>query len=199
MKRLILTILLVASVATGALAQVNVGVITGKVVSRQGREPIEQATVTIKGTGFATESVTTDYKGEFTFTDIPLWIIGLSVLVLLVASFALILRFFNRRGPHGADSQLLSPVLGNIMLDTVMKLSSPVFICDEKEERIIWYNRALSVVCDTGAQLYGHKAEEFLNIPAAELLRENVSDGIPVMIGDHSFRATASRIRAKDQ
>ena len=90
-----------------------------------------------------------------TFTDIPLWIIGLSVLLLLVVSFALILRFFNRRGPHGADSQLLSPVLGNIMLDTVMKLKSPVFICDEKEERIIWYNRALSVVCDTGAQTHG--------------------------------------------
>ena len=71
MKRLILTILLVASVVTGALAQVNVGVITGKVVSRQGREPIEQATVTIKGAGFATESVTTDKKGEFTFTEIP--------------------------------------------------------------------------------------------------------------------------------
>ena len=71
MKRLILTILLVASVVTGALAQANVGVITGKVVSRQGREPIEQATVIIKGTGIATESVTTDSKGEFTFTNIP--------------------------------------------------------------------------------------------------------------------------------
>ncbi|MBO7300642.1 MAG: TonB-dependent receptor [Tidjanibacter sp.] len=71
MKRLILTILLVASVATGALAQVSVGVITGKVVSRQGREPIEQATVTIKGTGVVTEKVTTNHNGEFTFTDVP--------------------------------------------------------------------------------------------------------------------------------
>ena len=71
MKRLILTILLAASVATGALAQVSVGVITGKVVSRQGREPIEQATVTIKGTGVVTERVTTNHNGEFTFTDVP--------------------------------------------------------------------------------------------------------------------------------
>ena len=134
-----------------------------------------------------------------TFTQIPLWAIGLAVLVLLVLSFVLILRFFNRRGPHGADSQLLNPVLGNIMLDTVMKLHSPVFICDEKEERIIWYNRALSVVCDMGAQLYGHKAEEFLSVSAASLLRENVGDGIPVMIGDSSFRAVANRIRAKDK
>ena len=71
MKRLILTILLVASVSMGALAQVSVGVITGKVVSRQGREAIEQAAVTIKGTGVVTERVITDHNGEFTFTDIP--------------------------------------------------------------------------------------------------------------------------------
>ena len=134
-----------------------------------------------------------------TFTDIPLWIIGLSVLLLLVASFVLILRFVDRRGPHGADSQLLSPVLGNIMLDTVMKLNAPVFICDEKEERIIWYNRALATACEAGVQLYGHKAEEFLSVPAAGLLRENMGDGIPVMIGDGSYRASANRIRAKDK
>ena len=34
-----------------------------------------------------------------TFTDIPLWILGLSVLVLLVASFGLILRTIVREYP----------------------------------------------------------------------------------------------------
>ena len=53
--------------------------------------------------------------------------------------------------------------------------------------------------CDTGAQLYGHRAEEFLSTPAVGLLRENAGDGVPVMIGDNSFRASASRIRAKDK
>ncbi len=69
MKKLILTILLVASVAISALAQVNVGVITGKVVSRVGREPIEHATVKLLGT--PTQTVTTSADGVFTFTDIP--------------------------------------------------------------------------------------------------------------------------------
>lgn len=134
-----------------------------------------------------------------TLTELPLWGIAAAVLVLYAVACVLILRFADRRGPHGADSQLLSPVLGNIMLDTVMKLNTPVFICDEKEERIIWYNRALSASCDTGAQLYGHKAEEFLSCRVSELLRDNASGGIPVLIGDNSFRATASRIRAKDK
>ena len=134
-----------------------------------------------------------------TFTEIPLWAAAVVVFVLLMLAYVLILRFADRRGPHGADSQLLSPVLGNIMLDTVMKLSSPVFICDEKEERIIWYNRSFSAACDTNVQLYGHRAEEFLSCRVADLIRDNAGGGVPVMIGDNSFRAGASRIRAKDK
>ena len=134
-----------------------------------------------------------------TFTEIPLWAAAVVVFVLLMLAYVLILRFADRRGPHGADSQLLSPVLGNIMLDTVMKLSSPVFICDEKEERIIWYNRSFSAACDTNVQLYGHRAEEFLSCRVVDLIRDNAGGGVPVMIGDNSFRAGASRIRAKDK
>ena len=69
MKKLFLAILFVASVASSALAQVSVGVVTGRVVSRVGREPIEQATVTLHGT--PTQTVTTSADGTFTFTDIP--------------------------------------------------------------------------------------------------------------------------------
>ena len=69
MKKLFLAILFVASIATGAWAQVSVGVITGKVVSRVGREPIEQATVKLLGT--PTQTVITPTDGTFTFTDIP--------------------------------------------------------------------------------------------------------------------------------
>ena len=69
MKQLFLAILFVASVASSALAQVSVGVVTGRVVSRVGREPIEQATVTLHGT--PTQTVTTSADGTFTFTDIP--------------------------------------------------------------------------------------------------------------------------------
>ena len=71
MKRLLLTLLFVAGVAGSLLAQENVGVITGKVVSRVGREPIEQATVTLDGTGIPTQSMQTGADGIFTFTDIP--------------------------------------------------------------------------------------------------------------------------------
>ncbi len=77
MKKLLLTILFVASVVSGALAQVSVGVVTGRVVSRVGREPIEQATVKLVGT--PTQTTTTSNDGTFTFTDIPFGFVTIEV------------------------------------------------------------------------------------------------------------------------
>ncbi|MBO7197688.1 MAG: carboxypeptidase-like regulatory domain-containing protein [Tidjanibacter sp.] len=71
MKRLIISLLLVAAAVVGASAQVKVGAITGKVVSRQGREAIEMATVTLKCEGLTDETLQTDQEGIFTFDNIP--------------------------------------------------------------------------------------------------------------------------------
>ena len=71
MKKLILTILFALGTLCGTWAQVSVGSITGKVVSRQGRQPVEFAKVTLDGEGIPTESVTTDKGGHFTFSNIP--------------------------------------------------------------------------------------------------------------------------------
>ena len=133
------------------------------------------------------------------FTKLPLWWIGGAAAVLLILSATLIHWFAARGGPHGADSQHLSPVLGNIMLDAVMRQSSPSFICDEAEERIIWYNKALSTACDSMVQLYGRRAGDFMSTDVASVLAENATDGSAVLIGERSYRATASRFRAKDK
>lgn len=133
------------------------------------------------------------------YTAIPLWIAGAAAAVLLASAAAAIQLYAGRHGPHGADSQLLNPVLGSIMLDTVMKQTSPVFICDEGEERVIWYNKALADACAFKVQLYGHRVNEFLSRDAASLLDGDTPGGSPVEIGERSFRASADRIRAGDK
>lgn len=70
MKRLLLAILF-ATGTLGVMAQEQVGAITGKVVSRQGREAIEFAKVVLEGEGILSQSATTDANGEFFFSDIP--------------------------------------------------------------------------------------------------------------------------------
>ena len=71
MKKLILTILFALGTLCGLWAQVSVGTVTGKVVSRQGRQPVELAKVTLDGEGIPSESVTTDREGHFSFSNIP--------------------------------------------------------------------------------------------------------------------------------
>ncbi len=66
-----------ACVAATALAQTKVGAITGKVVSRQGREPIEMATVTL-----GDKTTTTAADGRFTFENLPYGTVTLSIEAL---------------------------------------------------------------------------------------------------------------------
>lgn len=134
-----------------------------------------------------------------TFTKIPAAVLCAAAFLLIVGSAVLISKLLDHRSMHGADSQRLSPVLGNIMVDTVMKQASPVFICDAEEERIIWYNRAFSVATDAKLQLYGHRADEYLSRNVASLLAENAADGAAVSIGERSFRGQVYTLRAKDK
>ena len=77
MKKFLMTLLLSACVAATALAQTKVGAITGKVVSRQGREPIEMATVTL-----GDRTTTTAADGRFTFENLPYGTVTLSIEAL---------------------------------------------------------------------------------------------------------------------
>ncbi len=77
MKKLVTTLLLTLGLALSAMAQTNVGTITGKVVSRQGRQPIEQATVTL-----GNQATLTSENGVFTFEDVPYGIVTLEVEAL---------------------------------------------------------------------------------------------------------------------
>ncbi len=134
-----------------------------------------------------------------TLTSVSLPILCVIAFVLILAVSITIALLTDHRSPHGADSQVLSPVLGNIMLDTVMKQNAPVLICDEAEERIIWYNRAFAAATEAKTQMYGSRVSEYLDREAAEILAENATDGSAVSIGSRSYRAQAYTLRAKDK
>ncbi|MBQ4194408.1 MAG: hypothetical protein II650_09125 [Clostridia bacterium] len=63
-------------------------------------------------------------------------------LYLIVVLFALLVV---ERRRLGARDENLAPVMGRIMFDAVVKMTTPVFICDSSE-RIIWYNNATEVL-----------------------------------------------------
>lgn len=75
-RKITLTLLLVFCLAFAASAQQAVGDIKGKVVSRQGRNPIEGARVSLDGTS---RRVSTDQDGSFTFEGVEYGIHRLTI------------------------------------------------------------------------------------------------------------------------
>ena len=76
-KRTFITLLLAVATMVGASAQQKVGTITGKVVARQDRQPIEMASVSLDG-----QTKTTDAEGRFTFEGIPYGTVTIEVEAL---------------------------------------------------------------------------------------------------------------------
>lgn len=77
MKKILTTLLLTVGVALTVMGQSKVGAITGKVVSRQGRQPIEMATVSL-----GDQSVKTAADGSFTFENLPYGIVTIEIEAL---------------------------------------------------------------------------------------------------------------------
>ena len=77
MKKFLTTLLLTLGVALTVMGQSKVGAITGKVVSRQGRQPIEMATVSL-----GDQSVRTAADGSFTFENLPYGIVTIEIEAL---------------------------------------------------------------------------------------------------------------------
>jgi len=123
--------------------------------------------------------------------------------VLIVAVSITVAVILARRSKVG---DALNPVLGNIMFDTISKIPSPVLICDESEERIIWYNKALLSLVPNRSALHGSMVSSIFNSTAAKIMRDESSDGaavnsIPASGHDEdakSFRAKGYKIKSND-
>ena len=75
-------------------------------------------------------------SGAIAGRDLMGIVTGCVLGALYVVAIWLAHRLINRR--RGPKNENLSPVMGRIMFDAVVKLPTPVFICDE-DERILWY------------------------------------------------------------
>ncbi len=130
-----------------------------------------------------------------TFTTLPLWLTGIGAIAVLAAVTSLLLIRQLRSNSARRGGEELNSVLSQVMLDGAKTQTSPMLICDEKEERIIWYNDALSDVCQSHSQLYGHKVNEYLSREASSLQEGETANST---IGDRMFRTEIYRFRAQE-
>ncbi len=131
-----------------------------------------------------------------TYTQVPA-LYSLIVIVIgyfaVIALAAVILHIFS---PRKAADPKLSPLLGQLMVDVVLKLHMPVLICD-MDGKIIWYNRTLTSLAGGREAVFGMTTESLCG-----LLPQNMESGAPidnVLLGDRAFCAVGYEIKAGDK
>ncbi len=123
--------------------------------------------------------------------------IGVSVLYLCVMIPTRV--FYVRKKHKKRGSETLAPVMGRIMFDAVVKMRSPVFICDG-EERIVWYNNATEslVKAGHGDSLYGKTVTELFGVNLGQLREDKSELGLPFSYEERRFTGRYNHIKTDD-
>lgn len=124
-------------------------------------------------------------------------ILGLICLVLHTITSAAAYYFFEKRTKTGSLDEALAPVMGRIMFDAVVKMATPVFLCDSSE-RIIWYNNTTEELHSSKNKLYGESVSELFGVTLAEIRSNRSDEGARLTCDGRSFRAKFNHIKTDD-
>lgn len=130
-------------------------------------------------------------------TDVSpiLWaVISLVVHAGICVGAYLILE--NRRKRDAMDENL-APVMGRIMYDAVLKMNSPVFICNSSEQ-ILWCNSALETLCGDKNKPRGNRVSEICGVSLTDMRNDRSEAGAHFTIGDRSFSAKYNHIKTDE-
>lgn len=123
--------------------------------------------------------------------------------VLYVGASLLVRVLYVRKRNRKNGSETLAPVMGRIMFDAVVKMKTPVFICDDSE-RIVWYNTATEVLFagesrfSTENKLYGRTVTELFGVSLAQIRDDKSEYGVVLSCEGRSFTAKYNHIKTDD-
>ncbi len=131
------------------------------------------------------------------YSELDALVCGAVMLVCLLLAVFVGLKlygFFSFRLADPNDENL-SPLLGNITLDFILKLYLPVVICDESG-KIIWYNSAFTGAANPREVMYAKYIDSVVDVTIDRILEETVSspedvmypDGVEAVANDRVFR-----------
>ena len=123
-------------------------------------------------------------------------------IVYLVVVVVLRILYVRQRSRKGG-SETLAPVMGRIMFDAVVKMKTPVFICDN-EERIVWYNTATESLFLTENRLtlenklYGKTMSDLFGVTLGQIRDDKSDTGVVLNCEGRSFTARYNHIKTDD-
>lgn len=130
---------------------------------------------------------------------------GVMLLLFFAAVFVAIklYGFLNFRVSDPYDEKV-SPILGNITLDFILKLYLPVVICDDSG-RIIWHNEAFTHIANPREVLYTKYIDTLIDVGIDRIVNDTESsaedtgavDGVEAVAYDRVFRIKGYPISAQ--
>lgn len=122
---------------------------------------------------------------------------GIFVTVLYMGICAGSYFLVERHKKNGTGNETLAPVMGRIMFDAVVKMNTPVFICDSSE-RIIWYNNATEELHSDKNKLYGETVEELFGVTLSDIRSNRSEKGARLTCEGRSFLVKYNHIKTED-
>ena len=135
---------------------------------------------------------------------VPTVLFGGAACVAVQIAIFLSFRFFSMSAQ--VISYEMSPAMGNMTLDLMIRLDLPVLILDDNA-RAVWYNRAFSTRAGAKTVLYGKKFESFSPVPLSEVVEKSSgtredgapSDGCMIETFDACFSVKAYPTRSEER
>lgn len=122
---------------------------------------------------------------------------GVFVILVYLAVCALTYFIIERLRRKSAGSETLAPVMGRIMFDAVVKMNTPVFICDSSE-KIIWYNTATEELYSSKNKLYGEQFTDLFGTTLSEIRSCRSERGAKITCEGRVFLAKYNHIKTDD-
>lgn len=121
------------------------------------------------------------------------WIISALVFAGLAVAYFGLAKF------GGAPTETIESdsFLGNMTLELMVKMPSPVIICNNSGN-IIWYNAALSTRLGK-KNITGMKLEAFAGISAADIKSSGTENGVPLSVGDRNYAVRCYHVSSKSK
>ncbi len=122
---------------------------------------------------------------------------GIFVGVLYIGICSMTYLLLERHKKNRTGNETLAPVMGRIMFDAVVKMNTPVFICDSSE-RIIWYNNATEELHSDKNKLYGESVHELFGVTLADIRSDRHEGGARLTCEGRSFLVKYNHIKTDD-
>lgn len=128
--------------------------------------------------------------------ELPPVVVAVSLSAIYCAVCVIAYIIFEKK-PTRDIPEKLKPIMGRVMFEAVVKMDSPVFICDS-EEKLVWFNSATEALIGSG-KLFGEKVSDILGVSLSDMRKSSVLSGTHLTVNGRGFGTQYHHIKTDEE